>query len=102
PDLAQIDGVVRAIESSNKCTTSVCLILCHHLSMVIATEALERNGYSTVQPMAFHKQWKSDRVPRGGFTSSLLHGVVGFKRVSIMAHAFTPEGGVEYLQWTQN
>ncbi len=107
PTQAEIDTMLGAVEFCNKDRQSVALVICLDRQLHMVHDSLQKIGYKKTQTMGFHKQFKSDKRPQGGFISSLLFAVVGWKNVQVLQHASFPskEAGassVDRLKYAQN
>jgi len=103
PRAEEVDAMVKAIEDCNKHINSILFCLCHHSQLGLVADTVRKHGYTSSQPMVFHKQWKSDKAPGGGFISACLFGVVAFKnRTAVFGSTTTPQEATERLQWLQN
>src|SRR5690606_5962008 len=90
PTMAQIVSVLTGFENCNKDNHTLCVVICHSMQMHMVEEALHDLGYPTVQPMTFHKLWKSDKRPNSGMVSAVLFAVLGWKDVKIFEEASLP------------
>jgi hypothetical protein len=103
PEEKSVEAQIEAIEGCNKAINSIFVVICHHLQQALVSRVLKQFGYKDQQPMVFHKAYKADKAPQGGFVSAVLFAVVGFKdRSAVFREASVPETMPERLSWMQN
>ena len=92
-----------AIREVNVDIHTVCVCVTPREQIDLVMQIMRRIGFVDTEMMVFHKQFKSDKARTGGFISSCLYAVVGYKdKAYVWSSVSFPENSVERLSWAQN
>jgi len=92
-----------AIRDVNVDLYTVCVCVTPREQIDLVMQIMRRVDFVETELLVLHKQYKSDKVRTGGFISSTLFAVVGYKdKAFVWSSVSLPEGNVERLSWQQN
>ncbi len=95
--------MVQSIEEINRSLSTVFFCITPYQQVNMVEETLKLFGYNETELLVLHKQWKSDKRSTGGFVSSVLTCVVGYKdKATSWGAASLPKDSIECLKWKQN